>query len=151
MLRDTVDSGLNVNFRQDPTTGILTFWDTSRSMYIGVDRQKFTYGIDHANVRRDMWMRMVSRINTMANGSLISRDALITCISVVSANKTDAEIEVYTNDILKTSIILTDEDKKVDDSLSISLDSNDVISVLCKPLNNKVLNYPSLTIEVAWR
>jgi len=151
MLRDTVDVGSSVQFRQDPSTGILTFWDTSRSMFIGVDREKYEYGINHKTISSNMWMMITSRIKTLANGSLISRDALITCISVNTKNLTDGDFVIYINGSPMTSITLANEDKKVDDSLSISLNANDIISVLCKPLNNKKVDYPALTIEIAWR
>jgi len=156
MLRDTVDAGAGgVQFRQDPTTGILTFWDTSRLMFLGVDRENYEYGIDHKNIRVPMWMMITSRIKSLANGSLIPRNSIITCYSSNSSGLTDCEFEIYrlrlgTKTIL-SSFQMLNEDSKIVDSLNISLDADDELSILCKPLNGKVVNYPSLTIEIAWR
>lgn len=153
MLRDTVDSGgsSGIQFKQDPVSGILTFWDSTRSMFLGVDREKYEYGIDHKNIRVNIWMMINARIKSLANGNLIPRNCSITCITANSSNLTDCEFEIYANNTLKTSITIINDVYKIDDSLTINLNESDDISVLCKPLNGKLIDYPSLTIEIAWR
>jgi len=151
MLRDTVEAGGGVQFRQDPTTGILTFWDTSRSMFVGVDRENYEYGINHKNIRVPMWMMITSRIKSLAKGNVIPRNAMITCLTASAKALTNCEFEIYINNVLNTSVVMLTANKHIDESLSIPLNLGDELSVLCNPLNGQVINYPSLTIEVAWR
>ena len=85
MLRDTIP-GSSQRFKQDPTTGILLFFDQTRATYVSADRETCKFGIDHSNVNHPRWMMMTGGVNTLVNGNTIPRNGMITCLTVSTKN-----------------------------------------------------------------
>ena len=152
MLRDTIP-GSSQRFKQDPVTGILLFYDQSRSTYISTDRETYRFGIGHVNINRPRWMILTGGGNTLTNGNLVPRNGVITCLSVSTKNTTtDCVFKIRSliagPDI--TSISLLGTSSNVIDNLAININQNDRIRVFADVISGK-LDYPELSVEIAWR
>jgi len=154
MLRDTISGSKGSSlFRQDPVTGVLLFYDNSRSMYISADRETFKFGIDHRTLYNSMWMKITGGVNSLTNGYLISRNAIITCLSISTQNSdTNCIFRVKSNvsnpDI--TSIPLVGSSSNTIDNLSININSGDYLRVYADIISDKI-EFPEMLIEIAWR
>ncbi len=154
MLRDTISGSRgSQQFKQDPVTGILLFYDNSRSMYVSTTRENFEFGIDHRNVSAPQWMLLTGGGNSLTNGYPISRNGLITCISVSTQN-------VSTNCIFRlrssiagpdiTSIPLVGSSFNTIDNLSLPINQGTYLRVLADVVLGNI-DFPEITIEIAWR
>ncbi len=152
MLRDTIP-GSSQQFKQDPTTGVLLFYDQSRSMFISANRETFQYGIDHKNINRSMWMKVSGNVNTLTNGIIIPRNGLITCVSVSTQNVTTNCIFRIRSSITGADIItisLSGSTFEIDDSLSVNINKDDYLRVYADVISGQI-DYPILNLEIAWR
>ena len=154
MLRDTISGSRGSSlFRQDPVTGVLLFYDNSRSMYISTDRETFKFGIDHRTLSNSMWMKMTGGVNTLTNGYLVSRNAVITCLSVTTQTVSSNCIFRVKSNISNpdiTSIPLIGVSSNTIDNLSININQGDYLRVYADVISGKI-DFPEMLIEIAWR
>lgn len=149
MLRDNVVDTERLNQNSD---GILIFYDRSRSVWISISREVISFGIDHRNISSSRWMQMSGKVLSNTSGYKIPRDGIITSISIQSQNNTTCDFRIRkngnTSNLHTTS--LTNQSGKSDDNLNININSDDWLQVLLD-INNGDIDYPVLSIEVAWR
>lgn len=153
MLRDTIPGRSSQQFKQDPITGVLLFYDQSRLMYISTDRESYQYGIDHKTINKSMWMKVSGNVNTLTNGIIISRNGVITCLSVSTQNiaaNCIFRIKSSISGIDIATITLSGSSFEIDDSLSININKNDYLRVYADVISGQI-DYPILNLEIAWR
>ncbi len=149
MLRDTIRKGSS-DFQQG-SDGILKFYDNSRSMWISVIRNFYTFGIHRKKINGTRWMEMTGRVLSNLSGYLIPRNGLITSISITTNDFTSSEFYIQKNITtnLYTATFVGEKDK-VFDNLSINVNKQDKLSCYVKVVSG-YLYYPELTLEIAWR
>ncbi len=139
-------------FKQD-INGILLFYDNSRSKYLSTSREPLTFGIDHKSINKNRWMMATATVNTNVVGYKIPRNATITSLTVQTQNNViNCSFYIMKNNTtaIQTSIPLNNETSKSLDNLNIDIDANDWIqSILI--VNSGQVDYPVLSIELAWR
>ena len=154
MLRDTISGrGGQQKFKQDPITGVLLYYDQSRSVYLSTDRETFTFGFPHKNIKHPVWMLLTGKVNSLTNGYLVPRDGAITCLAVSSKNiTTNCIFRIRSNtsgpDI--TTITLNGSSTTIQESLNININKGDYLRVFMDVISGKV-DYPEISIEFAWR
>jgi len=154
MLRDTIPGnkgGSTQQFKYDPVTGLLLFYDQIRIMYLSVDRESFKFGIDHRNISSPMWMSNDAG-NSLVNSYLIPRNGLITRVTVSTQNLSNCifRIRSLVSGPDLTTISLTGQSSKTNDNLSINLIPGNYLRILADVTSGNI-DFPILSIEVAWR
>ena len=151
MLRDTIP-GSSQRFKQDPITGVLLFYDQSRNMYVSANRETYRFGLDHINIKHPRWMEILSG-NTLVNGDVLPRDGIITCLSVSTQN-TNTNCVFRIRSLIAgpdiTTITLSGTSSNVVDSLAININKNNKLRVFADVISDSI-DYPELSVEIAWR
>ncbi len=149
MLRDTIRKGSS-DFQQG-SDGILKFYDNSRSMWLSITRNFYTFGIHRKKINGIRWMEMTGRVLSNLSGYLVPRNGVITSISITTNDFTNSEFYIQKNTTtnLYTATFVGEKDK-VFDNLSINVNKQDKLSCYVKVVSG-YLYYPELTLEIAWR
>lgn len=158
MLRDitrpTISSGggTGLNIYQN-SQGIVLFRDSSRNKDLSIDRETFSFGIDHRNITGKRWMKLIGSVIASTSGYKVPRDATITSMTVQSQNniiqgrfnirKNNSATNVYTG-------IITSNNEFINNNLNIDINGGDYIQLFMSILSGNV-DFPVVTIEIAWR
>lgn len=151
MLRDIV-SPTSSSFKQT-ANGILLFYDNSRSRFLSIVRESYTFGLDQKNISHTRWLNVVSKIRSNLTGYKIPRNALITTVSVQCESVADnCRFFIQRNDVPTNlaNIPLTSQSGDVIENVNVELTGHDFLQVKLSVLSGTV-DYPLLTVEVAWR
>jgi len=154
MLRDNINkgtgSGSSVPIQQD-SNGILQSYDTTRSMWLSVTRQFYSFGINRKHISGVRWLQMPGGVLSNLSGFLVPRDGIITAISITTNDFTNSEFYIQKNisSNLYTSVFVGEKDK-VFDNLNININKQDKLSCYVKVVSG-YLYYPEVILEIAWR
>lgn len=130
--------------------GILLVYDISRSKWISIDRSNFYFGFQGAVTHR-LWLDVIGNTPSIQSSYRLIRDTVITGVSVNSKNNTTSDIRIMKNtSTLVYEFSLSSEAGKSIDNLNVNLDKDDVIQVLIYNVTGAI-NYPVVSVEVAWR
>ena len=134
------------------TDGLLVFYDASRSMNISITRQNISFGINHKSISSDRFLYATGSTQTYSTGYRIYRNGVVTAMSIQSSNNASATISLRKNN-LTTSLYdlqLNSESGKSVDNLNVLLSENDWLQVYIHNIT-LAINYPIVTLEMAWR
>ncbi len=147
MLNDNLP-GISVPLKKDPN-GLLLLYDTGRSKWVSAARESIEYGIHHAHVNMDRYMR-VGGVYSNVNGYLVRRAATLTSLAVRCKAAVNATFLVRKNGgTAVTSVALTGEVSKIVDNLDFSLTAGDWLQVFLQ-IDSGSVGYPIVFIEIAW-
>jgi len=153
MLRDVVTPSQSTQQFQQDSNGILLFYDNSRSKYISVSREEFSFGIRHRNITGTRWLAATSNLITNVSGYKIPRNASITAITVQTQNSAaGCTFDIFRNGVAVslTSISLSSETSKIIDNLDLDLNQGDWLQ--CQlTVTSGTVDYPMILLEIAWR
>ena len=149
MLKDIITKS-----RLKQINNILYLYDTTINKWISVEKRGITYSINHTNASTDRWMRF-TEIPSNNNGFLIARDAIINSISISSKNITSGTFEIYRYNstdglVLLDSKSLSTNDQSINLDLDIEVDSGNIIKVHFKAISPNKVDYPIVSLEIAW-
>lgn len=156
MLRDTIPGQIvtppSTQFKQDPVTGMLLYYDDLRHRYISTDRKTVSFSIDHSNINHPLWMKVIGVLSNN-NGYPILRHAIITNITVSTSSKTDNCVFRLKNDVGGpdiSTITLFNQSFHSHEGLDIPINSGKSLRVYADVITNHI-DHPIITIELAWR
>lgn len=133
--------------------GVLKFFDSSRSKTLSVSRETLSFGINHRDISGKRWMNMTGKVNSLATGYKILRDATITSITVQTQNIiTEARFNIRVNGVdtnLHTSTISSAKGI-IEDNLNYDINKGDYLQLFMSVLIGNV-DFPIVMIEIAWR
>lgn len=151
MLRDTIVS--QQVFNQD-INGILKFYDNSRSMWISVAREVFSFGINHRDLNHSRYMFTAGKVATMSTGYRVPRDAVVTSITAQTRNSATCGFKLRKNNSATDlyTLSLSSEQGKTQDNLAIlTVDEDDWMQIFMNITGSNLVDFPVVDIELGWR
>ena len=134
-------------------TRILMFYDTTRTKYLSTTRNTYKFGMNHSKLNMTMYLLATGRTRTNITGYKIPRNATITSLTIQTQNLvTNASFQILKNNTtipIISSIQLLNQSSKSTDNLNVNINKDDWLQCRLIPLSQ--VDYPILTLELAWR
>jgi len=149
MLRDNIRT-INLSINNE---GIVQCYDITRNKILSVDREIFTFGIDHRDVVGKRWMRITGGVKASTIGYKIPRDATITTMTIQTKNTvTESRFNIRVNNSASNiyTATMSSNNELIIGDLNIDINQGDFLQLFLAVLIGNV-DFPVLTMEVAWR
>jgi hypothetical protein len=149
MLRDNIRT-INLSTNDE---GIVQCYDVERDKLLSIDRETFTFGIDHMNVVGKRWLKLIGSVKSNISGYKMQRNATITSMTVQSKNTViEARINIRVNNLSSNvyTAALSSQNELINNDLNIDINKGDYLQAFMSVLVGNI-DYPVVTVEVAWR
>ena len=136
-----------------PENGNLYYHDASRSKYLSVNRATFIFGIDNKNIFGERYMSVEGKVRAMVTGIKLPRNGTIISLTAQSQNNTVSSFHIRKNnlDTNITTLQVSGTNGDVIDNLNVDVEKKDWLQAFLSVDDDDTINYPILTVEIAWR
>ena len=153
MLRDNFqpDYGNSEKFLQNGN-GVLTYFDSSRNLWLSVNRDTLIFGINHDMISGKRFMSMISGASNNS-GYVAFRTGIITAISANCKESVNTYFRIIKNNDLVhdyLNLYLNDQISNSIDNLTVNFANSDVLQCLIDVDPGSYVSYPTIQLEIAW-
>lgn len=132
--------------------GDLVYYDDTRSTWLTSSSSTVTFGLNHRNISSNRYMKMTSGVYSNISGYRVSKNSVITSISIQSLNIADCifRIRKNNNPTNIVSLSLTSQNGNSINSLNININKNEFIQCYME-VNSGNIDFPELTLNYSGR
>ncbi len=133
--------------------GVLNYFDNIRGSWLSVHRSIFSFGLNHSDISGKRFMSLMSDMTSNNSSYVCFRNGVITAISANCKENANASFKIIKNNDANNelySLDLSDDSVKSIDNLNVNFLSHDIIQCIIEVNPSSFIDYPFITIEVAW-